>query len=140
MAEILTIEGDICLSKNDVARAFRNLLVDPVDALKFGITWQGSHYVDRAVTFSWIHGSLAFQMTSDAISHIMQTRNYKIFAYIDDYIIVSSKAHTERALHELTALLTELGLPMNSDKRPPPTKALTCLGVRIDIANNTLSM
>ena len=45
VAEILKIEGDIYLSKIDVARAFRNLRVDPVDALKFGFTWQGSHYV-----------------------------------------------------------------------------------------------
>ena len=140
VAEILQIKGDIYLSKIDVARAFRNLRVDPVDALKFGITWQGSHYVDGAIAFGWIHRSSAFQMTSDAIAHIMQTKNYKIFAYTDDYIMVGSKAHTERAFHELTALLTELGLPMNLDKRTPPTKALTCLGIRIDVASNTLSI
>ena len=140
VTEILQIKGDIYLSKIDVARAFRNLKVDPVDALKFGITWQESHYVDGAVPFGWIHGSSAFQMTSDAIAHIMQTKSYKIFAYIDDYIMVGSKAHTERAFHELTALLTELGLPMNSDKRTPPTRALTCLGIRIDVASNTLSI
>ena len=29
---------------------------------------------------------------------------------------------------------------MNSDKRTPPTRALTCLGIHIDIAGNTLSI
>ena len=63
------------LAKIDVARAFRNLRVDPVDAFKFGISWQGRYYLDVALTFGWTHGSAAFQMTSDAILYIMREEN-----------------------------------------------------------------
>ena len=73
-------------------------------------------------------------------THIMSTKKHQIFAYIDDYIIADSKKDTERDFHDLTALVTELGLPMNPDKQTPPTKRLSCLGIHIDIAGNTLSI
>ena len=95
----------------DVARAFRNLRMDPVNALKFGIHWQGKYFIDKEVTFGWVHGSLAFQMTSDAIIYIMKTKNHHMWAYIDDYILIGSKEATEAVFHDLSSLLTELGLP-----------------------------
>ena len=46
LAKILETPGDVYLSKIDVARAFRNLRVDPVDTLKFGIYWPGKYFID----------------------------------------------------------------------------------------------
>ena len=120
VAKILETPGDVYLSKIDVARAFRNLRVDPVDALIFGIYWQGKYFIDKVVAFGWVHGSSAFQMTSDAVTYIMKTKNHHMLAYIDDYILIGSKEATQAAFLDLSALLTELGLPMNSDKRTPP--------------------
>ena len=48
---------DPLIFKIDVARAFRNLRVDPVDALKFGLSWRDALYVDAGVAFGWTHGS-----------------------------------------------------------------------------------
>ena len=70
----------------------------------------------------------------------MRTKNHQSFVYIDYYIIVGSVTHTENDFHDLTALLTELGLPMNPNKGTPPTKSLTYLGIHIDVASNTLSI
>ena len=70
----------------------------------------------------------------------MKKLGHTIFAYIDDYIIVSSKEEADKAFSQLSDLLDELGLPMNSDKQVSPTKALTCLGININIARNTLSI
>ena len=119
VAKILETPVDVYLSKIDVARAFRNLRVDPLNALKFGIHWQGKYFIDKGVAFGWVHGSSAFQMTSDVIIYIMKTRNHHMWAYIDDYILIGSKEATEAAFHDLSTLSTELGLPMNSDKRTP---------------------
>ena len=47
VAKILKTPGDVYLSKIDVARAFRNLRVDPVDTLKSGIHWQGKYFIDK---------------------------------------------------------------------------------------------
>ena len=61
---------DVTLSKIDVARVFRNLCVDPADAMKLGIKWQDDVYIDAVVTFGWVHGSTAFQRVSDTVTFI----------------------------------------------------------------------
>ena len=66
--------------------------------------------------------------------------NCKIFAYIDDYVIVSTEDDAWRHFNKLSALLTELGLPMNENRRSPPTRVLTCLGITIDLDKNSLSI
>ena len=48
---------DPLIFKIDVARAFRNLRVDPVDALTLGITWNDAIYVDGGIAFGWTQGS-----------------------------------------------------------------------------------
>ena len=128
------------LAKIDVARAFRNLRVNPGDALNFGISWQGDILIDTAAAFGWTHGAAAFQLVSDAIAHFMKAKGYKMFPYIDDYILVASEEVADTAFHYLLDVLVKLGLPMNSDKRTPPTKAITCLGINIDLELNILSI
>ena len=127
---------DPYLAKIDVSHAFRNLRVDPADALKFGIFWKGNYYVDIALAFGWVHGCSDFQKMSDAVVFLMKKLGHTIFAYIDDYIIVSSREEANKAFKQLPELLDELGLPMKPHKRVSPTKALSCLGINIDIAHN----
>ena len=66
--QIKATEGSVLLDKIDIARAFRNLRVDPANAFKFGIKWENKYYLDVLAAFGWVHGSAAFQLTSDAIS------------------------------------------------------------------------
>ena len=61
-----------------------------------------------------------------------------MFPYIDNYILVTSEHQAVNIFEYLSALLEELGLPLNPDKRTPPTKIMTCLGIRIDTISNTL--
>ena len=119
------------LFKIDIARAFRNLRVDPADAFKFGIQWKGQYYLDV---------SMAFQMLSDAITYVMARQSFRIFVYIDDFVVVSPTHLSSEAFRALSDLIQKLGLPMNKDKRNPPCKALTCLGIHIDLASNVLSI
>ena len=138
--EICSHKDDAVIAKIDVARAFRNLRVDPADAIKLGISWGNDVYIDAAVAFGWVHGSAAFQRVSDAVTFIMANVGVKMFAYIDDYIIVSSKASGDAHFRRLASLLTELGLPSNLDKQTPPCRKLTCLGIQIDLDKNELSI
>ena len=138
--DIVRCTDDCVLFKIDVARAFRNLRVDPVDSLKLGIMWNGNYYADLAVAFGWTHGSVAFQILSDAIAHIVAKAGIKLHCYIDDYIAVVPKTKAEDKFKHVCDLLTELGLPLNYDKLTPPTKRLTCLGIDINIDNNTMSI
>ena len=71
--------------KIDVARAFRNLRVDPVDVMKLGMTWRGQYYLSSAVVFGWKHGMASFQLVADAISYIMAQEGCKVLSYVDDF-------------------------------------------------------
>ena len=114
---------DTVLFKIDVACAFRNLRVDPVDATKLGISWDGKFYLDPSIAFGWTHGSAAFHMVSDAVTHILKASGCRIFPYIDNYVGVASRngAHCQFCL--LYDLLSSLGLPINNDKFDPPSDA-----------------
>ena len=100
------------MAKIDVARAFRNLRVDPSDALKFGIKWDNKYFLDKGIVFGWVHGTSVFQMVSNAVTYIMSKRQHKVLAYIDDYIIISSPDTAKEAFDELFQLLQDLGLPI----------------------------
>ena len=138
--DIVRCTDDCVLFKIDVARAFRNLRVDPVDSLKFGIKWNGGYYANLAVAFGWTHRSAVFQILSDAMAFIVAKANIKIHCYIDDYIAVLPKAKADGKFQFVCNLLHELELPLNRDKLTPPTKCLTFLGIDIDIEKNIMSI
>ena len=119
--------SDPVLYKIDVARSICNLRVDPVDAVKLGISWKGQFYLNLSIAFDWTHGSTAFQRLSDAKMYIMQKQAYIAHAYIDDYMAVAPANMATHHFQSLAKHLDSLGLPMNSDKPTPPTKAFTCL-------------
>ena len=104
------------LFKVDVARAFRNLCVDPVDCIKLGIKWNGQYFIDKAIAFGGV----------------------TLHCYIDDYIGVLPRDKAQNAFEQLCTLLRELGLPMNLEKLTPPTKCLTCLGIEVDVDRNVM--
>ena len=114
--QIIKTGDDVTLSKIDVARAFRNLRVDPADAMKLGITWQDDVYIDAAVAFGWVHGSAAFQCVSDAVTFIAAKAGINMVAYIDDYIIISPKTSAQCHFDTLASILTQL-FRNASDKR-----------------------
>ena len=139
-SDIIECTDDPVLFKVDEACAFRNLRVDPADSLKLGIKWRDNFYIDVGIAFGLTHGSVSFQILSDAIAYMMSKEDIQLRCYIDDYIVVVPKSKAEGVFTRMCALLRGLGLPINQDKLTPPTKRLTCLGIDIDTKNNTLSI
>ena len=66
--EIINTDNDPVLFKVDVARAFRNLPVDPADCLKFGLKVNNKFFLDKSVAFGWVHGTSSYQLISDAVA------------------------------------------------------------------------
>ena len=97
-------------------------------------------YLDPSVAFGWTHGSAAFQMVSDAVTHILKASGCSIFPYIENYVGVASSNDAQGQFHLLYDLLSSLGLPINKDKLDPPSDALICLGIRINIPESSLSI
>ena len=128
------IRDNPVIFKVDIARAFRNIRVDPADGLKLRISWEGKYYIDGSAAFSWVHGSASFQLLSDTVAYIM---NQKGYCYINDYVVVLPKSRADRAFNDLCELLIELGLPTSIEEKPPCT-SLTCLGIDVNIDTNTI--
>ena len=118
--QIKATEDRVLLAKIDIARAFRNLHIDPADTFKFGLKWQNKYYLDVSAAFGWVHGSAAFQLTSDAICDAMRHKGRHVFSYNDDYILVSTEDMAHSHFAELYDLISDLGLLINPDKNPPP--------------------
>ena len=131
---------DVTIPKIEVTRAFRNLCVEPADAMKLGIKWKTDAFIDVSVAFSWVHRSTVFQCVSDAVTFIMARYGIRMFAYINDYILVSPRATADDHFRRLASTLFELGLPSNPDKQTSPCRNLTCLRIRFDLDNNTMSI
>ena len=108
--------------------------------MKLGIKWKNDAFIDVLVTFGWVHSSAAFQRVSDAVTFIMARHGVRMFSYINDYILVSPRATADDHFRLLASTLFELGLPSNPDKQTSPCRNLTCLGIRFDLANNTMSI
>ena len=83
---------------------------------------------------------MAFQRVSDAVRFIIARHGIKIFLYIDDYILVSPRATADDYFRCLASTLFELGLTSNPDKQTSSCRNLTCLGIRIDLDNNTINI
>ena len=128
-------EQDPVLYKIDMARAFRNIRVDPVDAVKLGIYWQGEYFLDLRIVFGWVHGSATFQRLSGAIVYIMRWKGYDLVAYLDDYIGIAPAKDAQSQFDFLSSLLTRLGLPMNPDKRVPPVRLSLALEYMWTLSN-----
>ena len=117
--EIINTDNDPVLFKVDVARAFRNLPVDPADCLKFGLKVNNKFFMDKSVAFRWVHGTSSYQLISAAIAYIMKDQ-VNLHCYIDDYVSVHPRLKADKLFQNLCSLLHELGLPLNTAKLTPP--------------------
>ena len=128
------------LFKVDIARAFRNVRIDPGDALHLGIKWDDSFYLDRNLAFRATHSTAIFQRITDFIHFLMAKKGFLIFNYIDDMYACCHENIANEAFQTLLEIINRIGLPMNPKKVLPPLKILTIMGIVVDIDKRTFSI
>jgi hypothetical protein len=75
ICQALNLVGkNIKIFKIDLARAFRQLYVDPFDIKYLGLSWRNVFYVDACVPFGYRNGTLACVRVTDAIRYILATK------------------------------------------------------------------
>ena len=85
-------------------------------------------------------GSALCQRTTDVIRHIMQSKNVRVYNYIDNVICVHQRQNAHQEFDALYSLFEFLGLPINSKKVVPPSTALTCIGINVNVASGIISI
>ena len=128
---IIHSKGNPKIMKTDIARAFRNVRVDPADALKLVIQHGGKFYVDKSLAFGVVHGTAIFQRISDAIRAFLKMEGIMVWNYIGDIFACAEESEEERVFNQLYQLIQALGLPINTGKVVKNTDVMTCMGIEV---------
>ena len=80
------------------------------------------------------------QRISDAVRHIMTSRNYDIINYVVDVIGFKLPSRSNDAFQYLQDLLKKLGFSLNEKKIVSPQTKVSCLGVEVDTVNFTVTV
>ena len=128
------------LFKLDISRAFRNVRVDPGDAIHLGMKWQDKYYIDKNLAFGAVHGTAIFERISDLIRFILAKQSIKVWNYIDDIYAVSHRDTADAAYETLISVVKNIGLPINVEKLFSPTVELSILGILVNVNTRTFSI
>lgn len=124
--------------KANLARAYRQLRVDPVDTPLLGFQVGCNTYVDLCPSFGCRSSSSACQRVSTAVVYLMSLKNFKVLAFLDDFAgCESSKEKAEQAYSEFLSLTEALGLKLAADKCQPPTTTLQWLDIMSTLSSCT---
>ena len=99
-----------------------------------------NYFIDTCLPFGYRHGSAIFQRISDAVCHVMTSRNYDIINYVDDVIGFELPSRSNDAFQYLQDLLKKLGFSLNEKKIVSPQTKVSCLGVQVDTVNFTVAV
>ena len=110
------------LMKADISWAFRNIPIDPRDAIKCGIKHMGQYYVDKRLVFGAVSGTMIFQRISDAVRFMLKERGVHVWNYIDNTFAAVEKEGAMEKFELLCDCMSDLGLPLNPNKVQAPNE------------------
>lgn len=127
--------------KADLARAYRQLRIDPIDMPLLGVKFDSEVYVDCCPPFGCRSSSTACQRVANALMYFMNRKGKHTLAYLDDF--AGCERHFQdanNAFEQFKALADELGLELSSKKCVAPQTKIEWLGYIIDTVNLTLAI
>ena len=113
------------LATMDIARAYKNLISDPLDWPLLCFAWRGQHYCDVTVPFGARASSFHMQTVANAIVDVLAARGIKSYMYLDDLILVSP--NREKADQDFT-------------ESQVPAQRVKWLGILVDTQEMSLSI
>lgn len=138
----LQIEGQgAYIWKADLARAYRQLRADPVDAPLLCIQFNDKVYIDRCPPFGCRSSSAACQRVANALVFLMAKKEHHCLAYLDDFSGCSSQIeNANQAFKCFKELAEHLGLQLSTHKCFQPATRVEWLGYLIDTNKMTVSI
>lgn len=127
--------------KADLARAYRQLRVDPLDTPLLGMKVGHDYYLDLCPPFGCKTSSAACQRLSNAVTYLLARAGHFALAYLDDYAgCAPAKSTAQHSYDEFRCLAAHLGLQLADHKCQPPTQVITWLGYEINTLKMTVSV
>lgn len=129
------------LWNTDLARAYRQLRVDPIDTPLLGFGVDSSTYIDLCPSFGCRSSSGACQRVSAAVSYIMARKGFQILAFLDDF--AGCEDSFDRAMQAYLTFLelaAALGLQLAHEKCQAPSTRMQWLGYDVSSANMSIAI
>lgn len=127
--------------KADLARAYRQLRADPIDAPLLCIQFQGKVFIDKCPPFGCCSSSAACQRVANALAYLMAEKQHHCLAYLDDFAGCSSQLEQAQKAFQCFKDLTDyLGLQLSSHKCVEPATQVEWLGYFVNTETMTVSI
>ena len=134
VAALLLKHGRGCFFyTQDLARAYGQIRVDPLDWPLLGIHWKDSYYFYTGTPFGARWGSMFCQRMADAICYLAHLEGRDVIAYIDDYIgAASTELQANIDFVNTRQLFKAVGLVEAVPKELRPTQRGKYIGILFD--------
>ena len=125
----------------DIARAYRQLPLDPCDWPLVGLKTQEGFFTDLSLPFGLRWAAMACQRTMDVVAHLSSKQGATVIVYIDDLAgAASTQQEAHRQFDVLRQVIEHLGLQEAKHKASPPSQSMVWLGLLFDTINMTVSI
>ena len=131
------------LAKVDIEAAYRLMPVHSDDRWLLGRKWEDRLYVDPMLPFGLCSSAKIFNAIADALEWRLKAIGVRyVYHYLDDFTVLGAPGTDEcaRAVNELQATCSKLGIPLATHKSEGPATSITFLGIVIDTVAEELRL
>ena len=141
LIHFIRLRGYHChIYKKDLARAFRQIPLDPQDVPFLGFVVNNQLYFHTRFPFGLRSATMVCQRVTKAVIHILTTEGYLADVYIDDFYGVELPELAGVAFNRMTELFEELGLEASPAKDQLPNTQMLVLGIWFNTDDMTISV
>ena len=141
VAEIVHVGPGSYMWKCDLARAYRQMRLDPLAYPLMGIIHKDMYYIDICPAFGCRISGGSQQRISNALCYLMSLAGYKVLAYVDDFCGVGATEEEAMAgFKEFQRLCDHLGMVLAPEKSAPPAQSMEWLGFNVDSVSLLLTV
>lgn len=140
-ALVLHLGGRPWLWKADLARAYRQLRLDPIDTPLLAMGFKHDTYLDLCPSFGCRSSSSACQRVAAAVVFLMRKKGWNVLAFLDDFAgVQASEEEAKAAYEDFIQLTATLGLQLSLDKCAPPSQCVEWLGYDVSTITMTVAI
>lgn len=141
IAAIVCHGFQVTLAAIDIARAYRNFPLEPLDWPLNCIAFNDEHFIDTCMPFGSRLSSLYMQRIASMLQRALAHRGVVSIIYLDDALLISPRCvDPEDQFRVAIAMFREVGLPIAWSKLIAPTTVVKFLGIIIDVDARELCM
>ena len=132
---ITKFDDPVFLAKSDIAHAFRNIPVHPVDYHLLGLQWEGKYFYDRCLPMGASSSCAIFEKISTGLEWVLRKNcpGVEIHHVLDDFIFISPQRDLcQQALATFRLICQNIALPVAEEKTLGPSQVLPFLGITLD--------